>query len=194
MSNDPSLVSICGQVLLSSSCQRIDFFYQDFHIAGASFSMMFNSIAMDPPQLGVFDAFMPPGAGAFYHAGGLFLNRLMPHSDPYFKKAIVHECTHAIEDYFTRKIVRTVDDEAAAFIAEALFERHSTPVSAVLSDDSGDDVFSVARRTAAQFDQPGIRITPAMVQPLLQAIMNNSTEGSAIKDHPFAPMMGFFVE
>jgi hypothetical protein len=194
--NDPSLISICGEVLLSKACQTINFFYQDYHISGYQYNLIYYALSQDPYRLQVYEAFMPPTAGAYYYEKGLYLNRLMNHAHPFYKFALVHECTHAIEDFMTRKVVRTLDSEVAAFIAAALYERHNNPFSEALLNDLsvGDNqVFSVARRVVAGLDQPGITITPAAVAPLIQAVLKDPTEGPEISNNPLLTEMGYFT-
>jgi hypothetical protein len=133
-------------ILLSAPCQKIDFYYPYGHGFGINrfkidgWALSFVALALDSPTTG--------GRGIRIEVtriGGGAMARYVPEENllrfPFVgfgqwapeRNGVVHECVHALRDALatTSRIngaaavplgrTRTVDDEAAAYIAAALF-------------------------------------------------------------------------
>jgi hypothetical protein len=117
-----------GTILQSPQVRQIDFYIGYLHINSAGYNLVVNAVAngkIDVQAGGVI-----PGAGAMYTPD----NRVFNFPDTllglgtYDNFNIVHESTHAlISEVYSRSFgpVRDSLDEAAAYIAGALYLRYS---------------------------------------------------------------------
>jgi hypothetical protein len=102
--------------------------------------------------------------------------------------SIIHECTHALRDAAGRQIrtsrglmaTLALSDEAAAYLAGALFHIYDTTAPAATPATpawaQGGGVYSVAHALAVKMStQKGFAVDPGESKALRDVIMNNPT-------------------
>ncbi len=123
-----AIKSRIGAILMSKSCQTIDFWLDGQHIDGSGFSYV--ALALKSMS---FDINPDPGpnVGAGYSTTNTFLFKSVDVGGTLRQRMyIVHECTHALRDA-KGKLLRTTDgrltptrtlsDEACAYVAGMLY-------------------------------------------------------------------------
>lgn len=117
------------RLLISPTVRRINFSIMTRRIQGSGFAQI--AVRLDPMlrgrnRLDVTVATQAANVGASYrtNVNHFSFPRANFGTTPAEQMTIVHEATHALLD-FTRSTNRAIDDEAAAYIAGAMFMRYS---------------------------------------------------------------------
>jgi hypothetical protein len=136
---NPYLAPLCGDILMSDACQKINFYWAGMHVDGSGFSYVALALA----------------------SGGM---------------SLVHESTHAMQDAeLSGKKVRGVDEEAAAFVAGALYIIYSGS-SYSPAPGGAHPAFAIAQGIAQSISgNPGYAIDPTVMAPLRAAILADVT-------------------
>lgn len=151
-------------ILLSPAAQKINFHLEGFHVDGSGFAKVARLLSVKPRcGHGFFIRVrhhLPKGVGAKYMP--LINTFVFPMSiygqAPFQRRLILHECVHALRDSQARKAL-ALYDEAAAYLADALFYVHDTTpkgasgVTQDLAKTSGP--FGVAHRIAQGIVEEG---------------------------------------
>jgi len=174
-----------SDILMSDSCQRIDFRWGPYHIdgwnytavglalIGANHSMRLSVGHMRPHDEATYDpdtnTLRLPNANYAAPTIGTAANPNLA----FQRMIIVHECTHAAVDQMRRaRQILYRSNEVLAFVGGALFNAYEGDPYATVAGD----VYDFARVVAANIkDTPGALIsTPADVQALENAITQNA--------------------
>lgn len=138
-----SLRSLIGTILMSPAAQKIDFKLDNIHVNGSGLSYVALALLSKPDKGGgmhIRITKLSAGLEAQYHPE--INTYIFPYenygSTRFQRQTIVHESVHALRDAFGPKVltragrVRTikVSEEAAAFVAGALFDVYDTPNTA----------------------------------------------------------------
>jgi hypothetical protein len=170
-----------SDVLMSDSCQRIDFRWGPYHVDGWAYTAVALSAIGASRSLHIAVGHLPATAGAQYDPNANTLrvpsvNFASPGnaSVGWERMTIVHECTHAAVDQM-RRAPRVLyrSNEVLAYVGGTLFNLYEGRPYAPWAGS----VSIVAERVAnAIKDSPGAIIGPAAdVQALETAITNSAT-------------------
>jgi hypothetical protein len=173
-----------SDILMSDSCQRIDFRWGPYHIDGWNYTAVALSLVGANHSLHVSVGHMAPNAEATYDpdANTIRLPNVTyaaagasPNPNLAFQRmTIVHECTHAAVDQLRRAHrILYRSNEVLAYVGGALFNAYEGDPFA--PPPAG--IYGAARVVAANIkDTPGAVIgTPADVQALQTAITQSAT-------------------
>lgn len=176
-----------ANVLTGPACASIDFTIRGVRIRGGGYMVIGASLdvphaAARPPAgrrpMSVrVDTRLPAGVGASYHAGpnAIVVPRADYGSGARECRALVHEATHAVFDYYRTRL-DAWHEEAAAYIAGAIYFRY------VLGAPLAGDIFIAADALAGRIlapqrlGGPSNRIvTPADADALIAVIRASPT-------------------
>lgn len=184
-------------ILGTGACNRIDFQINGVRIYWPRYFAVATALAPSPVpghgfrplRVGVTN--MVLAAAQYRQSDNTFL---FPNTTygvtPFEQQTIVHEATHAAFDIF-RSGMRSIDEEAAAYIAETLFARYSSEADTMVFTTPGtgnelvgthtavpqiQSVTDAIRRVADEisysvYRTPGVSITASQLSPLRRAIM-----------------------
>jgi hypothetical protein len=184
---DPALVKSCAIILLSPFCQMIDFYWRGQQINGQGFRAV--TLALMDARIGVKKIKMEKGVGAKYnfdrHVMMLRLN--IDFTDFETQMQIAHEGAHAMQDIQAAGDRSRLDEEAAAYVAGALYNvyypkfkngsYHFTPRGAIF-----ETAHKVAQRIALNRHE---MIDPILMSPLQDAIRLHPVYAQQLIDYPF---------
>jgi hypothetical protein len=177
-------------ILTSPAAQKIDFYLDGFHVNGAGFAFVALALAPKPVGvrgLGIRIGHVSPGAEANYDT---IANRYeFPTADygksPFQRTCILHESVHALRDCSGPKIrtsfgaikTTSASDEAAAYIAGALFHIYDAPPgsgSATPDWAETDEIYATAHVIAEGiYSKPGFAVPPGEAKSLRDAVTNS---------------------
>jgi hypothetical protein len=164
------------KVLLSLPAAKIDFWAHGMHVSGGGYVMVMFYISQGwiKPRLVRLASQLPKGAEAKYDPSThtLWFRRDTYGSGPDERATILHECTHALRDImaspafrnegmYGSKIVGQLhfDNEAAAYIAEALFYIYDTGAEMPVGEGDEAEIFKAANAIARGLkDKKGPRV------------------------------------
>jgi hypothetical protein len=183
-------------VVLSPSCQKIDFDYAFSHgygfdrckINSSAFyyiALALNSKPVNGRGITIRVQQLPEHVGADYNSGNNVLRFPSIHfgQTTFERGMIVHECVHAQRDALGNKHLgrtRGVEEEASAYVAEVLFLIYETTANGLTADKAtvvGDDpVLGAAFDIATQIaDKPGALVGVGDAHELRKAILADKT-------------------
>jgi hypothetical protein len=132
MTEEESTRQRIGNVLNSTPCKRINFFWAGNHISGTCYAYLALALlspASDQQGIQISVAKQDKGVAAHYDPDTNVLS-LRTYNFGYTPKermTIVHEFTHAVIDEFgTSPTTRAVDHEIASYIASFLYNVYSS--------------------------------------------------------------------
>ena len=172
---NPYFAPLCGDILMSSACQQINFYWAGQHIDGSGFCYI--ALALTSGGIKVLEGTMPVNVGAFYSPdkNTITIPSSFDFSVDSNKMSIVHESTHAIQDAEIKGQLRGVDAEAAAFVAGALYIIYSGS-SYSPTPGGTHPAFAIAQGIAQSISgNPGYAIDPTTMAPLRTAILGDPT-------------------
>jgi hypothetical protein len=176
-----------SDVLMSDSCQRIDYRWGPYHVDGWAYTAVALSLIGAHHSLHLTVAHMPPNTGAEYdpdtnaiklpraNFAAATINGAANPSLGWERLSLVHECTHAAVDQMRRHHhILYRSNEVLAYVGGALFNVYEgNPFAAATSGG----IWAAADRIAQNIkDRPGDIIgTHADVQALETAITQSAT-------------------
>jgi hypothetical protein len=190
-----ALRSRISDILMSDSCQRIDFRWGPYHIDGWAYTAVALSLVGASRSLHLAVGHLPANQGAAYTAETNTL-RLPnanyaaatlptgPNANLAFERlALVHECTHAITDQMRRHpTILARSDEVMAFVAESLFNVYEgSPFVPAATDAISTAAHRIARSIR---NSPGAIIGPPADVQALEAAITQSPTYSFIRFNP----------
>jgi hypothetical protein len=189
-----ALRSRISDVLMSDSCQRIDFRWGPYHIDGWGYTAVGLSLIGQRRSLHLAVGGLGANQGATYTAetntlrvpSVNFALATLPSGAnanlAWERMSIVHECTHAITDQMRRHpTILARSDELMAFVAEALFNRYEGSPFAM----PAGGIFGIADRIARGIQNtPGAILGPPADIQALQAAITQSPTYDFIRNNP----------
>jgi SAM-dependent methyltransferase len=190
-----ALRSRISDILMSDSCQRIDFRWGPYHSDGWSYTAVALSLVGASRSLRVAVGGLAANQGASYNAE---TNTLRLPSTNYAaanlptgananlgfeRMAIVHECTHAVTDQMRRHpTILARSDEVMAFVAESLFNVYE---GSPFVPPATDAIMTAAHRIARSIQNTaGAVIGPAADVQALETAITQSPTYSFIRFNP----------
>ena len=195
-------------ILLSTACQKVSFKYDGREYHGFGFAAIAQAMNPRSGAMGHIEVDvrpLKPGVGAFYDPARNIMVFPPPAAlfglTPAERAVIVHESVHAIRDGWGVKPTagarfqpggsRAINDEAAAFIAGALYDIHwqtpgetMTPTRPAWSQNLTHP-FGIAWTLAEKiWKTPGAMVGDSDAAPLRAAITSLSPTYDHIKAHP----------
>lgn len=156
--NDLEILGRIVGVIMSASARRIDFTLGRIPVNHDGFRLLFNELVTQ--RIGVTTEGVPPGAAASYDQVNDIYNipRRSYGQTPEERKTLVHESVHALQDIrgavaygaWGAALPTDSENEAAAFIAGALYYYYET---GIFLDSDGSDtgvIFNKANEIAGQ--------------------------------------------
>ena len=174
-----------GSLLMSPAAQKIDFYLDRFHVDGWGFTYVALALLSQPVRGAGFrirTGGVAPGADATYQpANNTFSFPNAGYGQTAFQRmSIIHEATHAMRDSQGRRIqtslgprtTTAVSDEAAAFIAGALFHIFDTASTTAPSWATPGSIFETAHNLAvAGSGQFGYAFSPQDAKTMRDAVL-----------------------
>lgn len=184
-----------SDVLMSDSCQRIDFRWGPYHIDGWAYTAVALSLIGARQSLHVVVAHMPPNTGAEYdpdtnsiklpraNYAAATIGAAANPSLAWERRSIVHECTHAVVDQMRRHHhILYRSNEVLAFVGDALFNVYEgSPFAAA----TAGGIWAAANRIAQNIkNRPGSIIGSAADVQALEAAITQSPTYSFLRSRP----------
>jgi hypothetical protein len=181
------------KVLLSLPAAKIDFWAHGMHASGGGYVMVWYYISQGWIKLRLvrIPSQIPKDAEAQYDPGThtLWFRRDTYGSRPEERAAILHECTHALRDIMASPVFRKegmygsnivgqlhFDNEAAAYIAGALFYIYDNGVKQPAAEGDESDIFAAANAIADGLkDKKGARVDETAFSDLRDKVSLNPT-------------------
>jgi hypothetical protein len=155
--NDLQILSRVVGVIMSAPARRIDFTLGRIPVNYDGFCLVFNELVTH--RIGVTTEGIPPDAEAAYDSVGdmYLIPRRSYGQTPEERMSLVHESVHALQDIrgavaygaWGAALPADSEDEAAAFIAGALYYYYETGTFLDCGGDTGD-IFNKASEIAGQ--------------------------------------------
>ncbi len=172
-----------ARILTTDPCQRVDFNIPGYRLRPGGFFVIGMSLTVSDAAhrvaghrgrpMHVRVEHMPPHVGAMYYArsNSIVVPRASYGSTAPEREAIVHEATHAIFD-FQRVRLPAWEEEATAYIADAVYRRHcgNTQAGATGIDAIADGIARDVSATTAGLASWTHDVTAAQMQTLIAAI------------------------
>jgi hypothetical protein len=190
-----ALRSRISDILMSDSCQRIDFRWGPYHIDGWAYTAVALSLVGANRSLHLAIGHLTATQGATYAAETNTLR--LPSANyaaanlptgrnanlAFERLAIVHECTHAVTDQLRRHpTILARSDEVMAFVAESLFNVYE---GSPFVPPANDPISLAAHRIARSIrNSPGAVIGPAVDVQALETAITQSPTYSFIRFNP----------
>lgn len=173
-----------SNILMSESCQKIDFWWGPYHIDGWGYTAIALALLAregTPNRLSIRVGGIPADADATYDSDTNIV-RLPSWTyatvDPFQRMGVVHELTHALVDMIRRgpRILYS-SNEVLAFSAEAMFNANEADAGRPSWTAPAGSLYAQAAAFAAPLrTQPGAILGPySAIQDFVRAMANSST-------------------
>ena len=174
--------STVGKILMSESCQKIDFRRADFRITGSGYAavaLTLNAPPSKPRRLRVVVGGLPPGQAANYDGDNNLLrvpNAAYGTAVPFEVSSIVHEATHVLMDLsLPGKHTPGLTEEMLAYVAGTLFNLHEMDADRPIWKPKPGGIFDLAQTAAmGVMNTPGATLSQHAAENVMNAIKNDS--------------------